>query len=134
MRRREFIKVSSLAVLGLAVGGRAEARESLCFPPGIVYTKEQPGKWAKKAPTHAPKVTVNGTKVTIETMHPMTKPHFIVRHTLVSDTGEVLGAKTFTPEDKRAVSTFEIPGGKGKRFFATSFCNLHDFWVTPFSV
>ena len=61
--------------------------------------------------------------------HPMTEPHFIVRHTLVGDDGEVLGEKTFSPDNEKAVSEFKVPTGKKVRY-ATSFCNKHDFWVT----
>ena len=134
MKRRDFIRISSLTLAALAIPRVSKATGLNCFPPGVVYTKEAPGKWAKKVGSHAPKVKVEGRKVTIETVHPMTKAHFIVRHTLVSEAGEVLGAKTFTPEDKRACSSHEIPTGAGNKFFATSFCNLHDFWVTPFSI
>jgi len=118
----------------MAIPKAAVATYTNCYPPGVVYTKEAPGKWAKKVGTHAPRVKVEGKKVTIETVHPMTKAHFIVRHTLVTETGEVLGAKTFTPQDKQARSTYEIPADTSKKLFATSFCNLHDFWVTPFNI
>lgn len=135
MKRRDFLKTSSLAALGLLVPRSARATNNLlCYPPGVIYTKEHPGRWAKKVGSHAPRVQVEGCKVTIETRHPMSKKHFIVRHTLVASDGQVLGAKTFIPEDKKPISTYEIPKGKRGKFFATSFCNLHDFWVTPFTI
>ena len=135
MDRRGFIKASSLAAVSLAFPGLADARgTTLCYPPGVFYTRKYPGVWAKKVGSHAPRVKVEGCKVTIITLHPMSRKHYIVRHTLVTEDGEVLGAKTFTPEDKKPVSTYDIPKGKGKRFYATSFCNLHDFWITEFTV
>ena len=81
--------------------------------------------------------TVEATKagdvltLTVQTKHPMTEKHYIVRHTVVSESGQVLGAKTFSWEDK-PTSTYEIKlgdVGKSERVFVTSFCNLHDLWL-----
>ena len=102
------------------------------FPSGVVYTRENPGKWAAKVGSHAPEVSVQGKSVTITTVHPMMEKHYIVRHTLVSADGKVLGEKTFYPSDAKAESTYEISGGYKSKLYATSFCNLHDFWVTEF--
>jgi len=133
--RRNFLKKSALVAAGMAFG---EAKEvfafSGAFPAGIVYTRENPGKWAKKVGSHAPKVTVEGKTVKITTAHPMSEKHYIVRHTLVAADGKVLGEKTFYPSDKKAVSSFELPPGHGTKLYATSFCNLHDFWLTEFTV
>ena len=128
--RRDFLKASLVVAAGVAVGKVAPALAGTGgLPKGLIYTAEDQGKWAGKAKSHAPLVSINGSKVTIETKHPMTEPHFIVRHTLVSDNGEVLGAKTFSAADAKAVSVFELPAGKSARY-ASSFCNKHDFWVT----
>jgi superoxide reductase len=64
----------------------------------------------------------------------MTEKHFIVRHTLVAPDGTVLGEKTFTPAEAKAESSFELPKGQGGTLYATSFCNLHDFWLTEFTL
>ncbi|HDN27620.1 MAG TPA: hypothetical protein ENG03_11095 [Thioploca sp.] len=104
------------------------------LPSGIVYTAENPGKWSKKVNGHAPKVKVEGNKVTITTDHVMAEEHYIVRHTLVSEDGMVLGEKTFSPADDDAVSTFDLPEGHASKLYATSFCNQHDLWVTEFTV
>ena len=120
--------------VGMVIGHSAKAfASSGSFPEGIIYTKENPGKWAKKVATHAPKVNIEGKNITISTKHPMSEKHFIVRHTLVAADGKVLGEKTFYPSDKVAVSTFEIPVDHGSKFYATSFCNLHDLWLTEFA-
>lgn len=127
--RRDFLKASLVVAAGVAVGKVAPVRAgSGGLPKGLIYTAEYQGKWAGKANSHAPLVSIDGNKVTIETNHPMTEPHFIVRHTLVSDDGEVVGEKTFSAADAKAVSVFELPAGKSARY-ATSFCNKHDFWV-----
>lgn len=101
---------------------------------GIIYTAENPGKWEKKVGGHAPKVKVEGLEVTIKTLHGMSEEHYIVRHTLVCEHGKVLGEKTYNPTDKKAESTFTLPEKHAKKFYATSFCNKHDLWVTEFTV
>ncbi len=132
--RRTFLKGTLLAAAGLVLSRSGRALASAAgLPPGIVYTAKDPGKWSTKVGSHAPVVTVDGKKVTIETKHGMSEKHYIVRHTLVSADGKVLGAKTFYPTDK-PISTFELPAGAGGRLYATSFCNLHDFWLTGFSI
>ncbi len=133
--RREFLKKSVLVATGLVVGSAGKAlADGGALPKGIVYTTEQPGKWAQKAGSHAPKVEVDGLKVTITTEHPMTEKHYIVKHTLVTIEGEVLGEKTFYPSDAKAVSTYELDPYHSPKLYATSFCNLHDLWVTEFEV
>lgn len=128
--RRDFLKASLVVAAGVAVGKVAPALAgSGSLPKGLIYTAEDQGQWGGKAGSHAPIVNIEGRTVAIETKHPMSEPHFIVRHTLVSDKGEVLGAKTFTAADAKAVSVFTLPAGKTARY-ATSFCNKHDFWVT----
>jgi len=113
----------------------AEALASTAgFPPGVIYTADNPGKWAGKEGSHAPKVSVEGKTVSIRTPHPMSEKHFIVRHTLVAANGTVLGTKTFFPTDPEAVSSFDLPDGSSGTFRATSFCNLHDFWLTEFTI
>ena len=131
--RRDFLKKSVLVAGGLVVATSGKAlANSGDYPEGIIYTKERPGKWAGKAGSHAPKVEVDGLSVTITTEHPMTEKHYIVRHTLVTAEGKVLGAKTFYPSDGKAISTYELDSYDSSKMYATSFCNLHDFWVTEF--
>ena len=133
--RRDFIKSSLLLAAGAAVGNSSTALASTGpYPSGVVYTARDAGKWAKKIDSHAPKISVTGDKVTIRTEHGMSNSHFIVRHTLVSSNGKVIGEKTFSPKDEEAVSVFKLKKGGTKKFYATSFCNKHDFWVTEFSL
>jgi superoxide reductase len=133
--RRDFLKKSALVAAGLAVSGPGRVyayRDNASFPAGVVYTKDQPGMWSAKVGGHAPQVQVDGQKVTVTTNHPMTEEHFIVRHTIVSPEGVVLGAKTFYPSDGKAVSTYELPPDHDPVLYATSFCNKHDLWLTEF--
>ncbi len=134
MKRRDFLKMSLLGVTGFAVikGTEAIGCEGKCGDKkltNIIYTKKNPGRWAKKAGSHAPIIEVKGRKVKVETKHPMSEGHFIVRHTLVLKDGTVLGAKTFTYKDK-PVSEYTLPEGYKGKIIATSFCNLHDFWLS----
>ncbi|MDM8547913.1 desulfoferrodoxin family protein [Candidatus Venteria ishoeyi] len=142
--RRNFIK-AGLATIGAATVGVVIAPKSLSAaeapaapaakPPfsGIIYSKENPGQWSEKVKGHAPQVKVEGDKVSIITNHSMSEKHYIVRHTLVTDGGDVVGEKTFYPSDEAAKSEFELPEGVTK-LYATSFCNKHDMWVTEFTV
>ena len=134
--RRTFLKtaLSATAVTAVAAGTSgavlASGHNSMA---GIVYTKENPGKWAKKVGGHLPSIKVKGQEVTIETNHGMSAKHFIVRHTLVAENGEVLGDKTFTPDDE-ALSTYTLPAGYKGKLYATSFCNKHDMWLAESNV
>jgi superoxide reductase len=132
--RREFLKSSLVlagaAVVGSAVRGQAEST----FPTNLIYTKEAPGRWAGKEGGHAPKVTVEGRNVKVLTSHPMSQKHYIVKHTLMTPEGKVLGEKTFASTDPAAESSYELPEGVEGTLWATSFCNLHDFWLTEFTV
>jgi superoxide reductase len=132
--RREFL-LGTLAVgAAVAVGRPGTALGAgTAFPP-FVYTKENPGRWAGKEGAHAPKVTAEGGKVTILTPHPMTPAHFIVKHTLLTPEGKVLGEKTFTASDAKAESSHELPAGFKGALWATSFCNLHDLWLAELAV
>ncbi len=137
--RRDFMKTSLAVAVGVVAGSASPVlAKSVSFPKGIVYTKEIPGKWSEKVKGHAPNVIVEGNKVTVTTNHGMSDAHYIVRHTLISQNGEVLGEKTFSPSDAQAKSVFELSPGHPdfawvrSTFYATSFCNKHDLWVTEF--
>ncbi|MCP4267155.1 MAG: twin-arginine translocation signal domain-containing protein [Candidatus Brocadiaceae bacterium] len=137
--RRTFLKTSLAVAAGLVVSRISPAwADSASLPKGIVYTRENPGKWTKKVKGHVPNVKVEGNKVTVTTTHGMADEHYVVRHTLVSKNGVVLGEKTFKPSDAEARSVFELTDVTPKyawdstTLYATSFCNKHDLWVTEF--
>ena len=132
--RREFLK-GSLVFAGAAIAGSAvPVQAASTFPVALIYTKEAPGRWAGKEGAHAPQVTVEGRKVTVVTPHPMIQKHFIVKHTLLTPEGRVIGEKTFENTDPAAKSSYELPEGVRGTLWATSFCNLHDLWLTEFTV
>ena len=133
--RRLFLKGAlSTAAAATTISAANVFASSHTTMTGVIYTKENPGKWAKKVGGHLPSINIDSNKVTIKTNHGMSKKHFIVRHTLVSEQGEVLGEKTFTPEDEEAVSSFELAASYKGKLYATSFCNKHDFWLAETQV
>ena len=132
--RRDFMKASLAVTAGaFAVNIPAALANKPSFTNGLVTARDNPGKWAKKVESHLPIVKVEGNKVTITTDHGMSEKHFIVRHLSVSGKGDVLGEKTFSPDDEEAVSVFEV-AGEHPALYATSFCNKHDLWVEAFSL
>ncbi len=132
--RRDFLKTTAVAASVLAMSSvpRAFAASTPKYT-NVIFTKAHPGRWAGKEGSHAPQVTVTGNKVSVVTNHPMSKEHFIVTHTLVLENGTYIGSKSFTPADKPE-SSYELPAGYKGKFYATSFCNLHDFWLTEVKV
>ena len=133
--RRDFLKASVALAAGMAVSGASKAiAGSGSYPAGSIYTAENPGQWAKKVGGHAPVVTKDGYKITITTNHSMSDIHYIVRHTLIAEDGTVIGAQGFSPDDEKPVSTYDFSGNTGTKVYATSFCNLHDFWLTEFKL
>ncbi|MEN8200166.1 MAG: desulfoferrodoxin family protein [Thermodesulfobacteriota bacterium] len=127
--RRDFLKGSLAAAGALVAGSVKVATASTAAYTNVVYTKKNPGQWDKKVGSHLPTISVEGGKVTLFTKHGMSEKHFIVRHTLVLEDGTVVGAQVFSPTDKEAKSSFELPAGYKGKIYGTSFCNLHDFWV-----
>lgn len=127
--RRDFLKTAAAAsVIAFTAAPLAFAAGSTEYT-NIIYTKDNPGKWAGKEGSHAPQVTVTGAKVAVTTKHPMSDMHFIVRHTVILEDGTYLGATTFAPTDTPQ-SSYELPPGYKGKISVTSFCNLHDFWLT----
>jgi len=129
--RRSFLKSALALAAGMSLGTGSAWADTGPFPSGVVYTAEDPGMWAAKVAIHVPLVSVEGETVTLRTDHPMSPDHFIVRHTVVRADGVVVGFQVFTPEGSPvSVHTIDRKG----EYYATSFCNLHDFWVARFTV
>ncbi len=138
--RRKFLKNSLMAAGAIAFSGPLMAVtpgnmvEKTNRFPGVIYTDKEQGRWAGKAVSHVPQVTVAGNKVKLHTVHPMSEKHYIVRPPLVDRSGKVLGSKPFFPTDIQPISNFELPAGFHGKLYATSFCNKHDFWLKEFTV
>jgi len=130
--RRDFMKtslVASAAVMAAVAPSMASSTPRNIY----AYSTADQGRWQGKAGSHAPVITQADGKITVETKHGMAPMHYIVKHTIVTESGEVLGENVFLPSDKKAISSYEITA-KGTKLYALSFCNLHDLWVTEFSV
>ena len=105
------------------------------LPENIIYTAAKEGVWKGKSGSHLPQVACKKGEgklvVDVETLHGMSDEHYIVRHTIVSHCGKVLGSKTFSPTDEpNSTHEIELTGDCiGKPVFVTSYCNLHDLWL-----
>lgn len=133
-QRRAFLRsLAGLSVVGAVSTLLPGAASATSLLNGIVYTRGNPGRWSGKVESHLPQVVVQGDQVVVETPHGMSPAHYIVRHTLTTSQGEVVGEQTFLPTDRRAISQFQLPPGE-RSFYVTSFCNLHDLWVSAFTV
>jgi superoxide reductase len=128
--RRDFLKTTTVAASLMAISSLPQpaAAADLKFK-NIIYTQDDLGRWDGKQGSHVPQVKVTGSKVAVVTKHPMSNEHFIVRHTLVLANGTYVGSKTFTSADKPE-SEYTLPDGYKGKFYVTSFCNLHDLWLT----
>jgi superoxide reductase len=131
--RRDFLKLAAAAGGAAAVAGPSKLLAATAFPAGLVYTQDAPGRWKGREGAHVPKITVSGGTVKIVNTHPITPNHFIVKHTLLTPDGKVLGEKTLTNTDTPE-STFTLPDGFKGTLWATSFCNLHDLWLAELTV
>jgi superoxide reductase len=132
--RRDFLK-GSLVAAGVAVAaGIGRAQTAAKFPPGLVYTKDAPGRWAGREGTHVPKATLEGKSLKVVTPHTMSEKHYIVKHTVLTTDGKLIGEKTFAPTDTAAESSFALPDGFKGTLWITSFCNIHDLWLSEFTV
>lgn len=131
--RRDFMKTSLVASAGLM----AAVSSSVACPNTpkniFAYSTADQGRWEGKAGSHAPVITSAEGKITVETKHGMSNEHYIVKHSIITEDGEVLGENVFFPSDKKAISSYELKG-KHTKLYALSFCNLHDLWVTEFTV
>jgi superoxide reductase len=132
MNRRNFLKSSIVATAAVTVAGTGSVFAS-SSTSGIIYSAQDEGKWLGKKDSHAPIIHIGEKDVHIMTKHGMSKEHYIVRQTLVDASGTVLGSKTFSPTDKPS-STFTLPEEYKGKLTATSFCNLHDLWITEITV
>lgn len=128
--RRDFLKTAAVTASIIAAGSvtKVFAADAMKYN-NIIFTADNPGEWKGKQDIHAPQVTVKGSEVKVVTKHPMSAEHYIVRHTLVLEDGTYVGATTFVPTEQPE-SSYELPVGYMGKFYVTSFCNLHDFWLS----
>jgi superoxide reductase len=102
---------------------------------GLYYTKDSPGRWAKKAGSHSPILLKTDSGVQVVTSHPMkSNQHWIVKHILLDEDFKYIDQKMFNPaKDKAAISNFTLSGQAGV-VYALSVCNKHDSWLNALEV
>jgi len=132
MNRRDFFKAGLAGTTALAVPGMVSAGQS-SLAGSVYYTKDNPGRWAKKIGGHLPMMKVNGSSMIVETDHGMSAAHYIVKHTLLDSNMNVIGEKMFDYAKDEAKSQFDIAGKSGT-FYALSMCNKHDVWLNTITV
>jgi len=97
---------------------------------GLFYTKERPGRWAKKAAGHLPVIERRGERIRITTRHPMVGyKHYIVKHMILDENFHYVREKVFDPGVDKPVSEYDITDLK-RSVYAVSMCNLHDTWIS----
>ncbi|MCM8535540.1 MAG: twin-arginine translocation signal domain-containing protein [Lentisphaeraceae bacterium] len=146
--RRDFLKMASKAVPAgvagafLATGCKSAscdveevANITGSLPGNIVFTKSNEGIWEGKSGSHVASLVLEGGKGSLVTKHGMSPAHYIVRHSIVTPEGEMVFANTFKYDDKKAVSELDLSAlKKGQKYFALSYCNKHDLWLSEISI
>ena len=132
MNRGNFLKTSMAVAATTTLAGAGNVFAS-SPTSGVVYSVQDEGKWKDKSGSHAPMIQVDHSNVHVITKHDMSEKHYIVRQTLVGADGTVLGSQTFLPTETPS-STFTLPQGYKGKLTATSFCNLHDLWISETTV
>jgi len=131
MERRDLLKGMAAGVAAGLVAPSVSQAASQRGAGAFYYTKENPGRWAKKAGGHLPRVSVSRNKVEVLTRHPMKSyNHYIIKHTLFDKDFKVIGEEYFKPGKGKGkpTSTFDLKGYKGT-LHVVSLCNKHDAWV-----
>lgn len=136
MDRRSFVRFDVAATAaGVIVPVTSFAVETMNGAGGIYYTKDQLGRWAKKAGGHVPHINLqkNGSESIVEiiTPHEMNKyEHYIVKHILLDQDYQFIAEHMFDPSvDMQARSEFKLDDYHGT-VFALSVCNVHDTWLS----
>ncbi len=142
MDRRSFIRIGMAgAATGIIApkivlaGAMGQKVSQNSMAGGVFYTRESPGRWAKKAGSHSPILQKTDTGIKVVTGHPMQQgKHWIVKHVLLDSDFKFIAENIFNPaKDKAAISTFSINGQSGA-VYALSVCNLHDSWLSVLEV
>jgi len=143
MERRNFLALS-LASAGAGIlapqVGLAGVKSSP-YAGSVYYTKDAPGRWAKKATPHIPTIKAKrkgkDLKVQVTSPHPMDGyKHYIVKHVILDKNFNFIDEKVFDPtKDKAAISNFTLSASKYRgTLYALSLCNLHDNWLNMTTV
>jgi len=141
MDRRSFIRIgmagaaSGIIAPKIVLAAMGNKISSNSMAGGVYYTKEAPGRWAKKAGSHSPIIEKTDTGIRVVTGHPMKQgKHWIVKHVLLDSDFKFVSENIFDPnKHKAAISSFSLSGQSGA-VYALSVCNLHDSWLSMLEV
>lgn len=142
MNRRSFVRIcmagSAASVIAPEIVLASPAGNKLSnnkMAGGVYYTKDSPGRWAKKAGSHSPIVEKTDTGIKVVTGHPMKAgDHWIVKHVLLDSDFKFIAENIFNPiQHKAAISEFKL-NSPSKVIYALSVCNLHDTWLSVLEV
>ncbi|MGN7612128.1 desulfoferrodoxin family protein [Magnetococcales bacterium HHB-1] len=145
MKRRDFIRSTALFSTTLATTALISTTAKSSAPPqinhdtllnlggGLFYTRQAPGRWAKKVGSHLPQIKYQQKKprtyhIEVVTPHGMTPKHHIVKHQLLDANLRFLQEKVFDPNKDHPHTFFTLQDYQGPLFVA-SLCNLHDLWL-----
>ena len=146
MDRRKFIRLA----FGGAAAGIVAPKLILAESPGslsaasnmaggLYYTKEAPGRWAKKVGGHLPNIEVLKSEgrsvVKIVTAHEMDfYGHYIVKHVVLDSDFNFFAENMFDPtKDKAPISEISVGNYRGV-INVLSVCNKHDTWLNTAKV
>lgn len=149
MNRRDAIKLSTVAALGLAIN--TEASASTCHKGmeddnknRTIMSMKDPKHPTKGELKHTPQITVGKkdakgyTNVSITVgqdgiIHPSTPSHWIYFIKLHAD-DKLVGITHLEAEISRGATAFSVKLDNVKKLTATSGCNLHGIWHSTITV
>ena len=140
MERRNVLRFGLAGAAGslfvpssvMAAGGFKAA--GLPMAGGVYYTKERPGRWAKKISSHLPVIKRMGGKIEVTTRHPQDEyKHYIVKHTVLDADFQYVSEVMFDPLKGAPVSSHDISKLSGT-IYVTSMCNIHDVWLNALTL
>jgi superoxide reductase len=141
MNRRHFVRLGLVGTAAGIVAPRPALAATPDFDPfktpmvgGLYYTLESPGRWAKKAKGHSPRIEKNGGTIQVTTPHPMDGwVHYIVKHMILNENFQFVREVMFDPEKDTPVTDHDVKGLKNV-VYALSMCNKHDLWLGAIEV
>ncbi|MGV6826345.1 MAG: desulfoferrodoxin family protein [bacterium] len=138
MDRRTFLRLFGTGIATATITPGLLLANSANGEPRY-YTRENPGKWAKKIDGHMPHIEIirNGghSMVKVTTSHEMKGfEHYISSHVILDEHFRPMGEYRFNPEREKApISQFHLGAYRGK-INVLSVCNKHDTWLNTATV
>lgn len=140
MERRTILRfglagaTGSLFIPGAVIAAGEFEAGRLPMAGGVYYTKERPGRWAKKVSSHLPVIERTGGKIEVTTRHPQGEyTHYIVKHTVLDANFQYISEVSFDPMKDKPVSSHDISKLRGV-VYVTSMCNVHDVWLNALTL